>query len=85
MPVLSLGVLGAVPSLVIAWRRGTRADWVTALAFGFAMVGWWFQAALTPVDTEGWQAGLDFLLLAVSTAGAAVHCLTVKQQAAESR
>ncbi|MGW6689382.1 hypothetical protein [Streptomyces sp. NPDC054961] len=85
VPVLSLGLLGALPSLVIAWRRGTRADWLTALVFTAVMVGWWFQLALTPVETEGWQAGADFLLVAFSTAGAAVHCLSVKRQPAESR
>ncbi|MEU9144912.1 hypothetical protein [Streptomyces sp. NPDC048349] len=85
VPVLSLGMLGAVPSLVIAWRRGARADWLAALAFTAATVGWWFQAGLTPEETHGLQFGLDALLLSLSTVGAAVHCLFVKQSVGESR
>ncbi|MFD9303252.1 hypothetical protein ACFWCB_11445 [Streptomyces sp. NPDC060048] len=85
VPVLSLGMLGAVPSLVIAWRRGTRTDWLTALVFTSAMVGWWFQIALTPVETQGWAFGVDILVLATSTVGATAHCLSVKRSAAEPR
>lgn len=85
VPVLSLGVLGAVPSLVIAWRRGARTDRAAALLFGCVTVAWWFQIALTPEETHGWQFGADALLLFLSTAGAALHCLFAKRLAAEPR
>ncbi|MFD6890618.1 hypothetical protein [Streptomyces sp. NPDC059957] len=85
VPVLSLGVLGAVPSLVIARRRGARADWLAALLFGCVTVAWWFQIALTPEETHGWQFGIDVLLLFLSTAGAALHCLFAKRCAAGPR
>ncbi|TDU77816.1 hypothetical protein [Streptomyces sp. KS 21] len=85
VPVLSLGVLGAVPSLAIAWRRGARADWLAALVFTAVTVGWWFQIGLTPEETHGLRFGVDALLLSLSTVGAALHCLLVKRRAAESR
>ncbi|WP_329279557.1 hypothetical protein [Streptomyces sp. NBC_00691] len=79
VPPLSLGVLGFVPSLVFALRRGTRGDRLTALLFTAASVGWCFQIALTPEETHGFAYLLDVLLLAVTTLGAAAHCLTVKR------
>lgn len=85
VPVLSLGVLGAVPSLVIAWRRGARADWLAALVFTAVTVGWWFQIALTPDETHGWRFGVDALLLFSSTVGAALHCLYAKRLVVETR
>ncbi|WP_405854138.1 hypothetical protein OG361_16080 [Streptomyces sp. NBC_00090] len=75
VPLVSLGVLGLVPSLVIALRRGTRGDWLAALLFTAASVGWCFQIALTPEETHGFPYLLDLLLLATSTLGAAAHCL----------
>ncbi|WP_225801398.1 hypothetical protein [Streptomyces sp. NK15101] len=78
VPLLSLGVLGLVPSLVLALRRGTRGDWLAALLFTAVSVGWCFQIALTPVETSGVPYLLDVLLLATSTVGAAVHCLAVR-------
>ncbi|MGW5776777.1 hypothetical protein [Streptomyces sp. NPDC003863] len=78
VPLLSLGVFGLVPSLVLALRRGTRGDWLAALLFTAVSVGWCFQIALTPVETSGVPYLLDVLLLATSTVGAAVHCLVVK-------
>ncbi|MFB7371359.1 hypothetical protein ACFC0D_16100 [Streptomyces sp. NPDC056222] len=91
VPLLSLGVLGLIPSLVIALRRGTRGDWLAAVAFTALSVGWWFQVALSPEDTRGAQFALDVLLLFGSTLGATAHCLVVRpgarpagQPAAES-
>ncbi|WP_159026455.1 hypothetical protein [Streptomyces vietnamensis] len=78
VPLLSLGVLGLVPSLVLALRRGTRGDWLAVLLFTAVSVGWCFQIALTPVETHGAPYLLDVVLLATSTVGAAVHCLTAK-------
>ncbi|MFE5734001.1 hypothetical protein ACFQ7A_24215 [Streptomyces sp. NPDC056528] len=75
VPPLSLGVLGFVPSLVLALRRGARADWLAALLFTALSVGWWFQIALTPEETHGLAYLLDLLLLTGSTVAAAAHCL----------
>ncbi|MFF1509143.1 hypothetical protein [Streptomyces sp. NPDC058326] len=74
---LSLGVLGFVPSLTLALRRGTRGDWLAALLFTAVSVGWCFQIALTPEETHGFPYLLDLVLLATSTVGAAAHCLFV--------
>ncbi|MFD3994803.1 hypothetical protein [Streptomyces sp. NPDC058548] len=79
VPLLSLGVLGFVPSLTLALRRGTRSDWLAALLFTAASVGWCFQIALTPEETHGLAYLLDVLLLATSTLGAAAHCLTARE------
>ncbi|MEU9862729.1 hypothetical protein AB0D99_17840 [Streptomyces sp. NPDC047971] len=81
VPLLSLGVLGLVPSLVLALRRGTRGDWLAAVAFTALSVGWWFQVALTPEGTEGAQFALDVLLLGGSTLAATAHCLAVRPTA----
>ncbi|MEV4943923.1 hypothetical protein [Streptomyces zaomyceticus] len=78
VPLLSLGVLGFVPSLTLALRRGTRGDWLATLLFTAVSVGWWFQIALTPEETHGLPYLLDVVLLATSTLAAAAHCLTVK-------
>ncbi|MEV0925986.1 hypothetical protein AB0I99_12765 [Streptomyces spongiicola] len=80
VPLASLGMLGALPSLVVAWRRGARSDWLTALLFTAATVGWWFQALLTPVETHGAQFGLDVALVTLVTVGAALHVLLVRRR-----
>lgn len=89
VPMVSLGMLGAVPSLVIAFRRRTRVDWLGAAFFTAVTVGWVLQAVLTPEDTHGWQFASDVLLLSLSTFGAALHCLYVlsvrRPSAGESR
>lgn len=85
VPVVSLGMLGAVPSYVIASRRGRRADWVAAIVFTAATVGWLFQAALTPVETHGVQFALDLVLLGFASVGASLHCLFARPQAGEPR
>ncbi|MFV2117303.1 hypothetical protein ACE14D_02180 [Streptomyces sp. Act-28] len=85
VPVVSLGMLGAVPSLVVAWRRDTRADWLAAVAFTAVTVAWLFQAVLTPVETHGWQFAADTVLLSLATVGAALHCLLVAGRTGEPR
>ncbi|MFD7320815.1 hypothetical protein ACFV9D_06940 [Streptomyces sp. NPDC059875] len=88
VPFLTLGVLGVVPSLVLALRRGGRADWLAAVGFTAVTVGWWFQIGLSPEDTHGAQFALDVLLLFGSTIGAAAHCLAVrpaKQQVGDDK
>ncbi|MFF8608788.1 hypothetical protein ACF06X_22915 [Streptomyces sp. NPDC015346] len=78
VPLLSLGVFGFVPSLVLALRRGTRGDWLAAVAFTALSVGWSFQIALTPEETHGAQYALDVLLLLATSLAATVHCLAVR-------
>ncbi|WP_455351352.1 hypothetical protein [Streptomyces sp. SYSU K217416] len=75
LPVASLGLLSPVPSLVIAVRRGARADWSAFAAFTAVALAWILQIAFTPEETHGFQFAADLLLLLLSTAGAAVHCL----------
>ncbi|MFC9385261.1 hypothetical protein [Streptomyces venezuelae] len=79
VPLLSLGVLGFVPSLTLALWRGTRADRLAAVLFAAVSVGWCLQIALTPEETHGFSYLLDVVLLAASTLGAAAHCLIVKE------
>ncbi|QGZ49314.1 hypothetical protein GPZ77_13855 [Streptomyces sp. QHH-9511] len=78
VPLLSLGVFGFVPSLVLALRRGTRGDWLAAVVFTALSVAWSFQIALTPEETHGAQYALDVLLLLGASVAAAVHCLVVR-------
>ncbi|MET9801461.1 hypothetical protein [Streptomyces sp. NPDC006368] len=85
VPVVSLGMLGAVPALVVAWRRGTRADWLAAVAFTAVTVAWLFQAVLTPVETHGWQFAADVVLLFLASVGAALHCLLTARPAGGPR
>ncbi|MFD9393167.1 hypothetical protein ACFWBB_21365 [Streptomyces sp. NPDC060000] len=73
LPVLSLGLLCPVPSLVLALRRRSRADWSAFVAFSAVLAAWLTELALTPVDTHGALFALDVLLIALSTAGAATH------------
>ncbi|WP_460066458.1 hypothetical protein [Streptomyces sp. YKOK-I1] len=77
LPVLSLGLLCPVPSLVLALRRRTRADRRASAFFGAVLAAWTAERALTPVDTHGALFGLDVLLIALSTAGAATHAWRV--------
>ncbi|MGN9756673.1 hypothetical protein [Streptomyces sp. SD31] len=83
VPVLTLGMLAAVPSLVLAVRRGTRADWLAAVVFTAVNVAWVAQTLLTPVETHGLQYAADVLLLFVATVGATLHCLL--RRSSESR
>ncbi|WP_328481458.1 hypothetical protein OHS71_24265 [Streptomyces sp. NBC_00377] len=73
LPVLSLGLLCPVPSLVLALRRRSRADWSAFVTFSAVLAAWLTELALTPVDTHGALFALDALLIALSTAGAATH------------
>ncbi|MFF9865080.1 hypothetical protein ACF1G0_06610 [Streptomyces sp. NPDC013953] len=85
VPVVSLGMMGALPSLVIAWRRGARADWIAAVVFTAVTVAWLFQAVLTPVESHGWQFAGDLVLLSLATVGAALHCLLASHRTGQRR
>ncbi|WP_329367528.1 hypothetical protein [Streptomyces sp. NBC_01483] len=80
IPVVSLGLLCPVPSLVIALRRGTRADWAVFGGFCAVLVAWVMQLTLTPETTHGLEFADDVLLILVSMVGAAVHAWTVWPQ-----
>ncbi|OAH14155.1 hypothetical protein [Streptomyces jeddahensis] len=77
LPVVSLGLLCPVPSLVIALRRGGRADWGAFGVFCAVLVAWVLELALTPETTHGIAFADDTLLILVSMAGASVHAWTV--------
>ncbi|MFE9765894.1 hypothetical protein ACFYPC_15425 [Streptomyces sp. NPDC005808] len=77
IPVASLGLLCPVPSLVIALRRGSRADWTAFGVFCAVLVAWLMELAFTPETTHGLEFADDLLLILLSMAGAAVHAWTV--------
>ncbi|MFE2301551.1 hypothetical protein ACFXAW_25595 [Streptomyces sp. NPDC059445] len=76
IPVVSMGLLCPVPSLLIALRRGTRANWAAFGAFCAVLVAWIMQLSLTPETTHGLQFVDDVLLVGASMAGAALHAWT---------
>ncbi|MEV6481097.1 hypothetical protein [Streptomyces sp. NPDC051576] len=73
LPLVTLGLLCPVPSLVLALRRRTRADWLVFAGFSAVLVAWITELALTPDDTHGVLFGTDLLLIALSMAGASAH------------
>ncbi|MEW2134894.1 hypothetical protein [Streptomyces sp. NPDC005435] len=77
LPLLSLGLLCPVPSLLLALRRRTRADWWAFAGFSVVLAAWISQIELTPVDTHGVLFGVDVLLILLSMAGASLHAWAV--------
>ncbi|MGW6206894.1 hypothetical protein ACWF9B_25040 [Streptomyces sp. NPDC055089] len=75
VPVVTLGMLSFVPSLVIAARRRRAADWLACAGFTAANVAWLLWAALTPEETQGAEFAADLLLVLGTTLGAAAHAL----------
>jgi hypothetical protein len=75
VPVVSLGTLALVPSLVIAIRHRNRTNWIACAVFTAVTVGWICQLTLTAETTHGLQFLSDVLLLLVSTLGATAHSL----------
>nr|WSW68817.1 hypothetical protein OG461_22895 [Streptomyces sp. NBC_00995] len=75
VPVVTLGMLSFVPSLVIAARQRRAADWAAFAGFAAANVAWLIWAALTPEETRGAEFAADLLLVLVTTLGAAAHAL----------
>ncbi|MEU9200061.1 hypothetical protein [Streptomyces sp. NPDC048332] len=75
VPVVTLGMLSFVPSLVIAARRRRAADWLACAGFTAANVAWVLWAALTPEETQGAEFAADLLLVLVTMPGAAAHAL----------
>ncbi|MGW3101189.1 hypothetical protein [Streptomyces sp. NPDC001100] len=73
LPVVSLGLLCPVPSLVLALRRRTRTAWLAFAGFTVVLAAWITELALTPVDTHGALFGVDLLLVTLSMAGASAH------------
>ncbi len=75
VPVLSLGLLCAVPSVVMAIRHRSRANGIACGFFAAVTVAWVVDLGLTPESAHGLEFVGDTLLELVSMAGAAVHCL----------
>ncbi|MEU7425674.1 hypothetical protein ACGFX8_05935 [Streptomyces sp. NPDC048362] len=76
LPVVSLGLLCPVPSLVMALRGRGGAGWWPFLAFSAVLTAWATDLALTPDDTHGALFAADLLLILLSTAGASAHAWT---------
>ncbi|MBC2869138.1 hypothetical protein [Streptomyces mexicanus] len=77
LPLLSLGLLCPVPSLVMAVRgRGGGGRWWACAAFSAVLAAWLTELALTPEDTHGLLFANDLLLILLSTVGASVHAWT---------
>ncbi|MDQ0991336.1 hypothetical protein [Streptomyces sp. V3I7] len=73
LPLLSLGLLCPVPSLLLALRRRGRGDWWAFAGFSAVLAAWIAELALTPVDTHGVLFAADLLLILLSMAGASLH------------
>ncbi|MFK4148003.1 hypothetical protein [Streptomyces sp. NPDC004065] len=76
LPLLSLGLLCPVPSLVMAVRGRGGAGWWPFAAFSAVLAAWVAELALTPEDTHGPLFAADLLLISLSMAGASVHAWT---------
>jgi len=77
LPLLSLGLLCPVPSLVMAVRgRGGGGRWWACAAFSAVLAAWLTELALTPEDTHGLLFANDLLLILLSTVGASAHAWT---------
>ncbi|MFI5676917.1 hypothetical protein [Streptomyces cellulosae] len=85
LPVVSLGLLCPVPSLVLALRRRARADWWAFAGFSAVLAAWVTELALTPDDTHGVLFASDLLLILLSMAGASLHAWTVWPRRAGQR
>ncbi|MGR6968186.1 hypothetical protein ACU639_00950 [Streptomyces cynarae] len=85
LPVISLGFLCPVPSLVIALRRRGRADWWAFAVFSAVLVAWVTELAMTPEDTHGLLFAADLLLILLSTVGASVHAWTAWARQSDDR
>ncbi|MEU8698464.1 hypothetical protein AB0C61_12450 [Streptomyces sp. NPDC048680] len=75
VPVVTLGMLSFVPSLVVAARRRRAFDWLVCAGFAAANAAWVAWAVLTPAQTRGAEFAVDLLLMLVTTLGAAAHAL----------
>lgn len=73
LPLVSLGLLCPVPSLVLALRRRARADWWAFAAFSTVLAAWVTDLGLTPDDTHGMLFASDLLLILLSMVGASAH------------
>ncbi|MFF7213161.1 hypothetical protein ACFZAU_21890 [Streptomyces sp. NPDC008238] len=73
VPVVSLGLLSPLPALLIALRRGRRADWTAFGVFCLVLVAWALDLALTPESTHGPEFAVDVLLILLSMVVAPVH------------
>ncbi|MEU6194557.1 hypothetical protein [Streptomyces sp. NPDC047061] len=85
LPVLTLGLLCNVPSLILALRRRTRADWWAFAGFSAVLVAWITDLGLTPDDTHGLLFTSDLLLILLSMAGASLHAWTMWPRLAAGR
>ncbi|MEU9450659.1 hypothetical protein [Streptomyces sp. NPDC048277] len=77
LPLVSLGLLCNVPSLVLALRRRSRADWWAFAGFSAVLVAWVSEIELTPEDNHGILFATDLVLILLSMVGASLHAWLV--------
>lgn len=76
LPLVSLGLLCPVPSLILAVRRRRGADWWAFGAFSLVLAAWITWVQLTPDHTHGLSFVVDLTLIALSMGGASLHAWT---------
>ncbi|MFD8478935.1 hypothetical protein [Kitasatospora sp. NPDC059673] len=79
VPVLTLGILGMVPSLVLAVGRRRRADIVGAIVIGLMQLGLYVAAGLTPSGGKI-NTLVGVLVLLPLWIGTPVHFLLMNQR-----
>ncbi|MGW4382500.1 hypothetical protein [Kitasatospora sp. NPDC004531] len=79
LPVLTLGLLGMVPSLVLAVGRRRRVDVVGAVVIGLMQLAMYVSVGLTPTggQIDNWTA---LLLVLPLWLGAPVHFVLLNQR-----
>ncbi|MFF0163258.1 hypothetical protein ACFYRY_37870 [Streptomyces sp. NPDC005263] len=85
LPLVSLGLLCPVPSLVLALRRRARADLWAFAGFSAVLVAWVTELQLTPDDTHGVLFASDLVLIMLSMGGASLHAWRVWPRRADRR
>ncbi|OIK23494.1 hypothetical protein VT52_032390 [Streptomyces malaysiense] len=80
LPVVSMGLLCPVPSLVLAVRRGGRAHWLAFGAFSVVLAAWITDLQLTPSAGHGLSLAIDLPLIMLSMVAPSVHAWTAWPQ-----
>lgn len=75
VPLVSVGLLSPVPSVVLAARHRRRADWAAVAGFTLTWVLWVAVLTEWPDGGTGLEFAATFVLFVVNTVGAALHCL----------
>lgn len=84
VPVLSLGLLCAVPSLVIAVRQRSWAGWAGFGCFTAVTIAWVINTEFHKFDSSAWASVANVLLLLLATVGPMLHCLLTRTATKQS-